>query len=159
MALWYGTRCSLAASGGCQIWQQLGGGGDWCSKKVKDSYGVSLWKSIHRNWLSFSKHLFFLVGDGTRVKFWHDRWCGDMPLKEAYLELFSIALDRNVSVADLMSHDNGMIHWDVLFTRSVQDWELESILSFMDLLYSTLVQGVGEDKLSFGNPDSNVFTV
>ena len=47
----------------------------------------------------------------------------------------------------------------MLFTRSVQDWELESISSFMDLLYSTLVQGAGEDKLSFGNPDSNVFTV
>ena len=101
-----------------------------------------------------------MVGDGTWLKFWHDRWCGDMPLKEVYPEFFSIALDRNVSVvADLMSHGNGMIHWDVLFTRSVQDWELESISSFMDLLYSTSVQGAGEDMLSWGNPDSKVFTV
>jgi hypothetical protein len=42
---------------------------DWCSKEVKDSYGVSLWKSIHRGWPSFSKHLLFMVGDGTRVQF------------------------------------------------------------------------------------------
>jgi hypothetical protein len=133
--------------------------GDWCSKEVKESYGVSLWNSIYRGWPSFSKYLFFLVGDGSRVRFWHDRWCGDYPLKEAYPELFFIALDRNASVADLMSRANGMIHWDVLFTRSVQDWELESVSSFMDLLYSIPVLGNGEDKLSWGQPDSKAFTV
>jgi hypothetical protein len=133
--------------------------GDWCSKEVKEPYGVSLWKSIYQGWPSFSKYLFFLVGDGSRVRFWHDRWCGDSSLKEAYPELFCIALDRNALVADLMSRANGMIHWDVLFIRSVQDWELESISSFMDLLYSTPVQGEGEDKLSWGKPDSKVFSV
>ena len=133
--------------------------GGWGTKEVKDSYGVSLWKSIHRGWSSFSNHLFHLVGDGSRVQFWHDRWCGDMPLKEAFPELFSIALDRNVSVADLMSHNNGVLHWDVLFTRSVQDWELESISSFLDLLYSIPVQGRGEDRISWGSMDSKVFSV
>ena len=49
-----------------------------------------------------------------------------------------------------MSRANGMIHWDVIFNRSVHDWELESISSFMDLLYSTSVNGDGEDKLSWG---------
>ena len=58
-----------------------------------------------------------------------------------------------------MSRANGMIHWDVIFTRTVHDLELESISSFMDLLYSTSVNGEGEDKLSWGQPNSKPFTV
>ena len=125
----------------------------WCVKEVKDSYGVSLWKSIHRGWPSFSNHLFYLVRDGSWVKFWHDKWCGDTPLKEAYPELFFIALDRNVSVADLMSHIN------VCFTGMCFSLRVFRIGSWspsrLDLLYSNPVQGRGEDKISWGSLDSN----
>jgi len=31
------------------------------------------------------------VGDGSEVSFWHDLWCKDMALKEAFLDLYGIA--------------------------------------------------------------------
>ena len=37
---------------------------------------------------SFPQFIQYEVGDGSRVKFWHDRWCGDKSLKEAFLVLF-----------------------------------------------------------------------
>jgi hypothetical protein len=37
--------------------------GGWCTKEVRDSHGVSLWKSIHQGWPSFLNH-FYLVGMG-----------------------------------------------------------------------------------------------
>jgi hypothetical protein len=41
-----------------------------------------------------------VVGDGSRVSFWHDWWCGDTALKIAFPILFSIACVKDASVAD-----------------------------------------------------------
>jgi hypothetical protein len=32
-----------------------------------------------------------MLGDGTKVYFWHDVWCWDQPLKLSFPELFTIA--------------------------------------------------------------------
>ena len=52
----------------------------WCSKEVRGSYGVGLWKVIRLLWELVSSRTLFVVGNGRRVKFWKDRWCGDEPL-------------------------------------------------------------------------------
>jgi len=44
----------------------------------------------------------FDVGDGVRTKFWHDLWCGNTFLNEAFLVLFGIARAKDASVADNM---------------------------------------------------------
>jgi hypothetical protein len=46
--------------------------GGWCSDLGKGPYGVNVWKFIRRGWDNFSQHCTFVVGDGKRVKFWHD---------------------------------------------------------------------------------------
>ena len=76
--------------------------GDWCSNSVPGSYGVSLWKTISSGWSTFSRYIQFHIGDGTRVKFWHDVWCGDNPLSTYFPDLFKINNDKEAYVADLM---------------------------------------------------------
>ena len=67
-------------------------------------------------------------------------WCGDCPLKEAFPKFYSISWVREASVAEVISISDWRLHWGVQFSHPMQDWELESLALFMDMIYSTSVQ-------------------
>uniref|UniRef100_A0A2N9FW69 Reverse transcriptase domain-containing protein n=1 Tax=Fagus sylvatica TaxID=28930 RepID=A0A2N9FW69_FAGSY len=67
--------------------------------------------------------------------------CGEMPLMTVYPEFFSFTREMRASVADLMSFVNGTIHWGISFSRDVQDWELESLTSFMESYLLSRIEG------------------
>ena len=48
---------------GC-VW----GGG--YTRAMTSPCGVGLWKNISQGWPSFSHHILYDIGDGSRVKFW-----------------------------------------------------------------------------------------
>jgi hypothetical protein len=72
----------------------------WCSMEPVGVYGVGLWKNIIKGWGKFSSHTRFEVGDGFKVRFLHDLWCGDMASKEAFLGLFGIACAKDAFDVD-----------------------------------------------------------
>ena len=121
--------------------------GDWCTRQVNGPYGVGLWKNISRGWPSFSRCVLYDIGDGSRVKFWHDRWCGETSLTANYPKLFRFCQDKEVSVAKLMKYTNGVLFWDVSFFRGVHAQELEAMSGFMDTIYGSSIRGFGEDKM------------
>ena len=53
---------------GGELSPQKGQGG-WSTKVCKRAHGCGLWRSIHEGWESFSQHLSFVVGEGTRIRF------------------------------------------------------------------------------------------
>jgi hypothetical protein len=36
---------------------------------------------IRRGWEDFACHVWYDIGDGSKVLFWHDVRCGELPLK------------------------------------------------------------------------------
>ena len=46
--------------------------GGWCSEEGHGSYGVSVWKSIRKDWGCFVPFISYRVGVGDKVQFWHD---------------------------------------------------------------------------------------
>jgi hypothetical protein len=87
------------------------------------------------------------VGDGANVNFWFAIWCGDHSLKEAFPEFFLLARNKNTLAADHLQIQNASIHWELDFSHPVQDLDLESIVSFLDLLYSSSGNERGVDRL------------
>ena len=67
-----------------------------------------MWKNIWLGWEIFSSHSRLVLGDGIWVWFWHDRWCGDTKLKEDFPVLYSIARDKDASVAANVAFLSGM---------------------------------------------------
>ena len=43
-------------------------------------------------------------------------------------------------------------YWDLNFVRAIQDWELESLMTFMDTIYDLGIRVTGENKM-FRKPD------
>ena len=133
--------------------------GGWCSNRVSEPHGVSLWKGIRAGWDSFVRYTSFEVGDGSRIKFWHDSWCGDQPLKVQFPELFHLARAPEASVADHLCFIGSIRHWDIAFSRQVHDWELETVASFMELLYSCSIRQGHLDSLCWRPSSQKIFQV
>ncbi len=121
--------------------------GGWRTKKITRPHGCGLWKGILMGWENFAKHLEFVVGIGSRVRFWHDCWCGDLPLKEVFPFLFSCATVRNGNIESCMTQlgaGNTRV-WDICFTRNFNDWEISTVADFFQLINSHIPSGAGMD--------------
>ena len=141
-ALW---RQVIEMKYGCVcVWGR--GGGRGYTRAVIGPYGVGLWKNISQGWPSFSRHILYDIGDGSRVKFWQDRWCGETSLAVRYPDLFRFCRNKDASVAALMMSTNGVIFWDVRFVRVVHTRDLEAMSDFMETIYGSPIRGLGEDK-------------
>lgn len=57
--------------------------------------------------------------------------------KDQFPELFHIARNKKVTVADYMNISGSIIHWNPTFIGAYHDWELEVLDLFFDTFYST----------------------
>ena len=120
---------------------------------------MSLWKTTSSGWSTFSRYIQFQIGDGTRVKFLHDVWCGDNPLSVFFPDLFRISNDNEAYVADLMQFPNGVLFWDLEILQAIHYRESESLSVFWDFINGFSLRGIGEDKMCWTPTKSRGFKV
>ena len=53
---------------------------------------------------------------------------------------------ENKMVIKCFAFNNGVLHWDLHFIQAIQ-WELESLMTFMDTIHGFRFRGIGEDKI------------
>uniref|UniRef100_A0A2N9ESH0 Reverse transcriptase zinc-binding domain-containing protein n=1 Tax=Fagus sylvatica TaxID=28930 RepID=A0A2N9ESH0_FAGSY len=133
--------------------------GGWISKKVRGAHGCSLWKGILSGWDFFHHHVELAAGLGNRIRFWHDNWCGNVPLKSKFPVLFACAVAKDASIASSLvsSGSNGGRTWDILFTRDFNDWEVAQVLTFFNFIHSRIPTSVGPDTMHWKPRKHGVF--
>jgi hypothetical protein len=74
-------------------------------------------------------------------------------------KLFHIARNKEALILDHIRYQNGGVIWNLNFTRHAQDWELEAVSSFLELLYSSSAKGHGEDRMCWKGHSKDGFQV
>jgi hypothetical protein len=61
--------------------------------------------------------------------------------------LYSIAREKDASVAANVNFLGGIPQWNVIFNREVHDWEVDVVTAFFQKLQSVSIQRGSQDKL------------
>ena len=75
--------------------------GGWCSYEVREGYEVRLWKTIRKLGHLVSIRLSFVVGNGQRMSFRKDKWCGTSSFCEYFPSLFAFTASKEAWVSDM----------------------------------------------------------
>ncbi|RVW55650.1 LINE-1 retrotransposable element ORF2 protein [Vitis vinifera] len=106
----------------------------WMTKKTNGTFGVGVWKEIMKEKDWCWENMAFRMGNGTRIRFWNDLWCGCTVLSQRFPHLYGMAAHRNGTVEDMWDQNVGQGDWDVRFVRRFNDWELDLVGNLLHTL-------------------------
>ena len=118
-----------------------------------------MWTEIRKEWPSFSQCSVFAIGDGKRINFWKDVWCGGEALCARFPSLFNLALNKEARVADIWESGAGAGGWSPTFLRSLNDWEIGEMVRFLQILHDQNFRPEGEDMLLLKEVKEKKFSV
>ena len=75
--------------------------GGWYTWEGREGFSVGSWKEIRKEGYRLSNYIVFFVGNGRRIKFWLDSWCGDGALCNSFPSVFALAVSKEEWVAEV----------------------------------------------------------
>nr|CAN82017.1 hypothetical protein VITISV_003416 [Vitis vinifera] len=131
----------------------------WHTRDVMRRNGVGLWKAIRKKWGLLNGRLAYHVGNGQRVRFWKDKWCGDGPLCESFSSLFSMSMSKNAWVSEVWNPVGDGDGWTPLFARAFNDWEIDLVEHLLQKIHAFRVQREEEDRVIWTASNDGAFSI
>ena len=119
---------------------------------------MDLWKEILKEASKVKDNWKFRVGNGTRVRFWTDFWCGPSTLCHSFPSLFEIVVDKFTIVAEAWNHLDGRDGWNLNCVGAFNDWETDSVTNLCHVLQKERVSTAPDRVIWKGVADAT-FTV
>ena len=85
------------------------------------------------------------MGEGHHIRFWYEPWCGPIPLKDLYPDLFAHIFSKEAWISDLVvsNLEGGNRSWNLYFCRAFHEREVERACSLRKHL-TPICQGARE---------------
>ena len=149
----------------------------WC-KVIKSKYGIQNnnwdvgfgrrttfrcpWKFISMVSNEFLPRVKLKVGNGDRIRFWEDVWCGDFSFKEAFPSLYRVSTLHNAPLSSFISHHRsslGVGHsWNFHLRRDLNVREIDELIGLLSRLESARLCQAITDRRVWGFESSGLFT-
>ncbi|XP_028101439.1 uncharacterized protein LOC114300778 [Camellia sinensis] len=131
-------------------------GGSWLPNLCSSNHHSTIWggtvaaadkqESLS---LFYVSNLHMKVGNGCRIKFWYDHWCGALYLKDDFPRLFQLSNNKEGLLKEFVSSSAAI--WLFTFRRALFEWE-------KDELNRLLITVAAPPSLNQGVDDSAVWT-
>ncbi|WMV18049.1 hypothetical protein MTR67_011434 [Solanum verrucosum] len=99
------------ASAENSLWKEVisakyGMRGNWITTEVSSPYRSSVWRSISDLWDLVLERSCCKAGNGRKVAFWKDRWCGQSKERQSTVSSYTARLQVNKpAVANVHQHE------------------------------------------------------
>ena len=117
--------------------------GGWNTGDIRGGYGTGLWKNIRKDW----QNAVFSLGDGRRLRFWEDIWCGEVALSNTFPNQFNMAVHKEAMVVDVWDFSRAEGGWSPLFVSDFNYREMEKVERLFQLLHRKKIMSYQEDQL------------
>ena len=77
----------------------------------------------------------------------------------AFPSLFNLAAQKDATVAELWDHNKGEGGWNPIFLRSFNDWEMEEVERFLQVLHKQKIRPFVEDKILIKGSRNDAFSM
>ncbi|GAU30444.1 hypothetical protein TSUD_392570 [Trifolium subterraneum] len=94
----------------------------------------------------FSKNVSCVLGDGKSIRFWKEKWVGEVPLMELYPNLFAIECFKNAAVADRFPDNDHNQAWNWFWRVELSESEMQEVEELQILLTDFIMKGDTGDK-------------
>ncbi|XP_058082474.1 uncharacterized protein LOC131230587 [Magnolia sinica] len=105
------------------------------------------------------KGIRFNIGKGDNILFWEDVWMGDQALKHAFTDIYHLAPNRLISIADNYYLQGNDIVWNLSIRRNLRDREIEEYAAVLSCISTGKPDQTGMDRSVWKPNKSGSFSV